>query len=311
MVTKLTTVAPAPPGTVPALWLRFLSDVLGGDEELVGLLQRAAGYGLTGLTTEHKLLFLFGTGRNGKSTFLNVLLRLWGAYARRVPASTLLSSPGGHTEHATHLAGLAGTRLAVASELPKGRTWDEAIVKDLTGGDRMTARLMRQDYFDFDPQLTLMIAGNNRPSFRGVDEAIRARVVLVPFTVTIPPDERDHDLTAKLIAEGPAILRWAIDGALEWQRRGLAVPASVAAASAEYMDDEDILGRFLGDRTSLDPDGFELTTDLHNSFRFWCDGEGLNPWTRNTFRKELIGRGFEAAVRNHGRGHRGLRLNRE
>ncbi len=272
MITKQTTVAPAP--GQPVLWLRFLSEIFKGDADLIAFLQRAAGYALTGETREHKLLFLYGTGRNGKSVFLNTLFDIWGDYARRASASTFLNSNG--EKHPTDLAGLNGARLVAGSELPKGKTWDESVIKDLTGGDVMTARFMRGDFFDFDPQLTLMIAGNNMPSFRGVDEAIRARVALVPFTVTIPPERRDQHLADKLKAEAGQILQWAIDGAVAWQARGLDVPTSVAAASASYFDDEDILGQFLADETAKDSMGFVTTTDLHQRFKQWCERQGLN-----------------------------------
>jgi putative DNA primase/helicase len=201
LITKQTAVAPAPEGTRPERWLSFLIEVFDGDLEVVEFMQRAAGYALTGRTTEHKLLFLYGTGRNGKSTFLDTLLWILNDYARRAAADIFLNSVG--EKHATGLAGLQGARLVVGSELPAGKTWDEAVIKDLTGGDVVSARFMRGDFFDFKPQLTLMIAGNNQPSFRGVDEALRARVVLVPFTVTIPPEKRDPDLGEKLKAEAP------------------------------------------------------------------------------------------------------------
>lgn len=201
-------------------------------------MQRAAGYALTGETREHKLLFLFGTGRNGKSVFLNALFAIWGNYARRAHAMTFLNSTG--DKHPTDLAGLQSARLVAGSELPKGKTWDESVIKDLTDGDVMTARFMRGDFFDFEPPLTLFVAGNNKPSFTGVDEAIRARVVLVPFTVTIPPERRDLHLSDKLKAEVGQILQWSIEEALYWQEGGLDVPASFAAASAEYFGNEDI-----------------------------------------------------------------------
>lgn len=306
MLTKLTQCAPAAQGSRPERWLTFLHDIFDGDRDLMDFMQRAAGYALTGETREHKLLFLYGTGRNGKSVFLNMLMHLWQDYARSVPAATFLHS---QTErHPTDVAGLQGARLAVASELPKGKTWDEGTIKDLTGGDRLTARRMRQDFFEFDPQLTLMIAGNIMPSFQGVDEAIRARVVLVPFTVTIPPERRDTTLPEKLKAEGPGILRWALEGALEWQRRGLDVPASVAAASAEYFDDEDMLGQFLADETRSDPAGFTTTTDLHYRFSQWCERQGLHPWTLRTLQKEIKARGLHDTRRRHGRGFSGVRL---
>ena len=305
-ITKLTACAPAPKGEQPELWLRFLNDVFAGDQEVIAFMQRAAGYALTGLTTEHKLLFLYGTGRNGKSVFLNTLFDLWGDYARRAAAETFLNSAV--EKHSTGLAGLQGARLVAGSELPVGKTWDESVIKDLTGGDRMTARFMRGDFFDFTPQLTLMIAGNNQPSFRGVDEAIRARVVLVPFTVTIPAEKRDPDLPEKLKAEGPKILRWAIEGAVEWQSRGLDVPARVAAASEEYMDDEDMLGQFLSDETATDASGFVTTADLHQRFTFWCERQGLHPWTQNSMRKEMKSRGWKDHRKTHGRGFLGLVL---
>lgn len=306
MISRLTTCAPADPGAVPGLWLRFLSEAFRGDQATIAFLQRAAGYALTGATSEHKLLFLHGSGRNGKSVFLNTLLDLWGDYGRRVAATTFLHS---QTErHPTDVAGLHGARLAVASELPRGKTWDEATIKDLTGGDRLTARFMRQDYFDFDPQLTLMIAGNTQTSFRGVDEAIRSRVVLVPFSVTIPAERRDRSLPDKLRAEGPAILRWCIEGALAWQNEGLNVPPSIVAASAAYFDEEDTVGQFLQDQTHTDPHAITASADLIIAFNFWSDRQGLGTWTQRTLIKELRQRGFQDTKSNGRRGLRGLML---
>ena len=306
MITKLTACSPAEIGSEPTLWLSFLEQIFNGDTELVTFMQRLVGYALTGRTTEHKLFFLYGTGRNGKSVFLNTLTNLYADYARRAASETFLNSRG--DKHATGLAGLQGARLVVGSELPKGKTWDEAVIKDLTGGDRMTARFMRGDFFDFDPQLTLMIAGNNQPSFRGIDEAIRARVVMIPFTVTIPPEKRDLNLEEKLKAEWPSILRWAIDGAIDWQQHGLQVPKSVSDASAEYLNDEDILRQFLDEETAQEQNYFETTHDLYLRFRFWSEQQGLLPWTQTTFQKELKTRGYMPHRRNSGRGFCGLKL---
>lgn len=306
MITKQTAVAPAMPGARPERWERFLGETFGGDREVIAFMQRAAGYALTGKTTEHKLLFLHGQGRNGKGVFLNTLAYIWADYARAAPAATFLSS---QTErHPTDIAGLQGARLVIGSELPAGKTWDEAIIKSLTGGDTMTARYMRGDFFDFQPQLTLMIAGNSQPSFRGVDEAIRSRVVLVPFANIVPPEKRDLDLGEKLKAEAPAILRWAIDGALDWQRQGLAVPASVAAASSAYFEAEDTIGQFLADETTPVHGAFVAANDLHERFTQWCGRQGLHPWAQLTLIKEVRGRGFADSKSNGRRGLKGLRL---
>lgn len=299
--------AVAPASGTPHRWLAFLDEVMGGDAGLIGFLQRAAGYSLTGETREHKMLFAYGTGRNGKSTFLETLLHLWGDYSRRVPATSLLNSQG--ERHPTDLAGLRGARLAVGSELARGKSWDESAIKDMTGGDVLTARFMRQDFFDFRPQFTLWIAGNTLPSFRGVDEALRARVVLVPFTVTIPAEQRDPDLPMRLREEARQIMAWCIEGAVEWQRHGLMVPASVAAASRDYLDGEDMLGQFLADETVAEPGAFTTTTALHQRFAQWAQGQGLTtPWTLRTLQKEVASRGLVVTRRNVGAGFLGLRL---
>lgn len=279
---------------------------MGGDRDMVAFLQRAAGYSLTGDTSEHRLLFPYGSGANGKSTCLETLFRIWGDYVRRIPAVSLLNSHG--ERHPTDLAGLRGERFVVGSELPRGKSWDESAIKDLTGGDVVTARFMRQDFFDFRPQFTLWIAGNTLSSFKGVDEALRRRVVLVPFNVTIPAERRDPDLPAKLAAEAGQVLAWAIEGAVEWQTKGLAVPASAADASRDYLDGEDTLGQFLSDETVVEALAFVTTTALHERFRQWSETQGLQSWTLRTLQKEVAARGFIAARRGAGNGFLGLRL---
>lgn len=306
MITKQTAVAPAEKGAEPERWIQFLREIFDNDFVIIDFMQRAAGYALTGMTNEHKLLFLYGTGRNGKSVFLNTLMWLWNDYARKAAAETFLNSQV--ERHSTDIAGLNGARLVIGSELPRGKTWDDSVIKDLTGGDKMSARFMRQDFFEFDPQLTLMIAGNTQPSFRGVDEAIRSRVVMVPFTVTIPAERRDTGLQDKLKAEGPAILRWCLEGVDMWQRRGLDVPAKVAAASAEYFDNEDTIGQFIGDEFDLIEGGFEASTDIHARFKQWAERQGLMAWTQNTLIKELRGRGFTDGKSNGKRGLKGGKL---
>ena len=237
-ITKITNVSPAPRGTRAPRWEKFIHWAQSGDPEMLAFLKRLCGYALTGHTSEHKLPFLWGPGGNGKSVFANTLFGVMGDYVRKAPAETFLDSQGGR--HPTDLAGLRGSRLVVGSELPAGKTWNESVIKDLTGGDVITARLMRQDFFDYKPQFTLVIVGNHQPSFRGVDDAIRRRVLLIPFIAKIAEAEKDRDLEEKLKAEWPAILRWAVEGAVEWYQHGLNPPRSVIEASDEYLDGEDL-----------------------------------------------------------------------
>lgn len=307
MITRTTAVAPANAGERPFLWLKFLNRVFAGNVEHIEFMQRAAGYALTGSVSEHRLLFAFGGGRNGKGVFLNTLRDIWGDYGQKASATTFLQSH--NDQHSTSIAALRGARLVFGSELPKGRSWNEAVIKDLTGGDRMRARFMRQDDFEFMPQLTLFIAGNTKPSFHGVDTAIRERVVLIPFTVTIPEGERDPHLLEKLKAEWPAILRWAIDGAVEWQRRGLDVPVDIRAASKEYLDNEDVIGRFLTDKTEADANTVAAGEWLYETFQKWCEAEGMkSQWSKAAFEKAMEERGIKRGRKNNYRGWSGLRI---
>ena len=290
-ITKQCTVSPAPEGTPAPLWEAFLQRVFSDDHELIRFMQRTAGYALTGHVGEHKLLFLFGTGSNGKSVFLNTIYKIMGDYSKRAAAQTFLNSPG--EQHPTDLAGLHGARLVIGSELPAGKTWNEAVIKDLTGGDIITARFMRQDFFDYMPQFTLFIAGNHRPSFSGIDEAIRRRVCLVPFTQTIPAEERDHELPEKLTAEWPAILRWMIEGAEEWYKVGLCVPEAVSAASADYLEDEDTLSNFFRENLDVDPLGRLPVADMYTRFRKWQCAQGIKQvWTKKAMSTAFAERGI-------------------
>ena len=214
-------------------WNKFLDRVTDNNRELTDFLKRILGYALTGIIREHALFFLYGTGANGKSTFLNVLTGCIGDYHRSSAIETFTASTA--ERHPTDLAALRGARAVTAVETEEGRRWAESKIKSLTGGDRIAARFMRQDFFEFNPTFKLIIAGNHMPSLRSVDEAIRRRFHLIPFTITVPPDERDEKLGEKLKAEWPGILAWMIEGCLEWQRSGLAPPESVLSATASYL----------------------------------------------------------------------------
>jgi putative DNA primase/helicase len=215
-ITKSAACAAAPPSTPHPTWSAFLDRITGGNVDLQGFLQRYIGYCCSGSTVEHVFVFLYGTGANGKGTFINTIAKIFGDYATIADVGTFIAS--NHERHPTDLAKLSGARLVVAQETDKGRRWDEAKIKTMTGGDKMTARFMRGDFFDFEPRFKLFIVGNHKPRLDNVDEAMRRRLLLVPFTVQIPPEERDPELPHKLEAEWPAILRWALDGCGESYR---------------------------------------------------------------------------------------------
>ena len=210
--------------------------------------------------------------------------------------------------HPTDMAMLMGARLVIASEVAPGRAWDEPKLKSLTGGDPITARFMRQDFFTFQPQFTLLVAGNHKPAFKSVDEAVRRRVHLVPFLQNIPAAERDPELSAKLKAEWPAILRWMIDGCLEWQRQGLNPPKSVREASESYLDGEDVLGQWLAERCVLGGSDLTPFDELFADWRAWGEANGGPAWGGKTFSKALDERGFPTKQERQRRGFRGIVL---
>jgi putative DNA primase/helicase len=309
--TKMTGVAPDATCPIPT-WLTFLDRVAGGDPSLVAFMRRMAGYALTGSTREHSLFFLYGTGANGKSTFLNAITGCAGDYHRTAAIDTFTATA---TErHPTDLAGLRGARLVTAVETEEGRRWAESKIKVLTGGDKIEARFMRQDFFEFTPAFKLVIAGNHKPGLRSVDEAIRRRFKLVPFTITIPPAERDGTLAERLKAEFPGILAWAIAGCLDWQQNGLASPEAVRAATEAYLEAEDALAAWMQEAGERDLEHWEGTEDLYRAWTQWAGRVGEYVGSLKKFSQRLEERGESIGVRKarHRRtdrmGFYGLRL---
>ena len=292
-ITKKTACSVAPPNTPHPLWTSFLDRITDGNVELQKFLQRFVGYCCTGFTNEHVFVFAWGTGANGKSTFINTIARIFGTYATVADMNTFIAS--NNERHPTDLAKLYGARLVVAQETQRGRHWDEAKIKAITAGDKITARFMRQDYFDFDPTFKLFIIGNHKPQLHNTDEAIRRRMLLVPFVVQIPEHERDRDLPQKLWdQERWAIMRWCVDGAAEWNRIGLLPPAVVRDATSDYFETEDTLGQWLTECVErvLDPRTYTLTRDLFGSWKLWCEPRNLKPGSEKAFVESLLERNF-------------------
>jgi putative DNA primase/helicase len=294
--TKRTSVSPAE--GEPALFMAFLRQIMGGDETVVSYLNRLFGYCLTGSTMEHVFAFFYGSGANGKGTLTGIIGDILNDYAQTAALETFIATNTPH--HPTDVAGLRGSRLVVVPETEGGRHWAEAKLKTLTGGDRISARLMRQDFFEFTPQFKITISGNHKPNLRTVGEAIRRRLHLVPFEVTIPEGQRDPRLREKLKAEAPQILAWMIRGCLEYQRLGLCPPAKVREATEAYFEDQDSFASWIGDKCETGKGFLSFPNELYISWKSHAESAGEFPGTMKDFVSKLEARGF-VRDRSHGK----------
>lgn len=304
-ITKLT--GCNPDSREPVLWLRFLSEATRGDQQMITYLQRIAGYCLTGSTAEHALFFIYGPGGNGKSVYLNLLVHILGDYAVSAPMDTFTSSK--FSAHPTELAMLKGARLVTASETEEGRAWAEARIKQLTGGDPITARFMRQDFFTYQPQFKLLFAGNHQPAVHAVDAAMRRRFNMLPFLFR--PAEPDFKLEEKLREEAPRILGWALKGCLDWQLHGIGRPAAVAEATNAYFEAQDVFRQWIDDRCETGPDLWDLPATLFRSWSDFARANGEAPGTSVTFATKLEKAGFRKRRSNGIRSYLGLKVRAE
>ena len=305
-MTKQTAVSPK--GECPR-WMAFLQEVTGGDEALQRYLQRISGYFLTGVTIEQELYFFYGSGKNGKGVWTLSVSGILHDYHRSTSIETFTVAKS--ERHPTELAGLRGARLVTAAETEEGRRWAEARIKELTGGDKISARFMRQDFFDFFPQFKLLFLGNHMPTLRTVNKAITRRFNRIPFAVTIPDERVNKHLANELKAEWPGILAWAIEGCLEWQRIGLCPPKAVTDATESYLESEDILGEWIDECCIRDANAWESSTALFNSWKGWAVGREEWIGSVKTFSARLEDRGEFKKRRNPEKtkhGFAGLRL---
>jgi putative DNA primase/helicase len=277
------------------LFLRFL-DRVQPDPEVRAFLQRWAGYASTGVIREHVFVIHHGTGRNGKGVFVNAIMHVLGSFARQVPTDLLVETHG--SKHPVDKMTLRGVRFASASETEAGARLATTVVKALTGGDTMSARGMGENFTEWKPTHKVALQTNPKPVIRESGPAIRDRLLLVPWAVYMPEHERDLDLGDKLKAEAPGILRWLVEGCLAWKRDGLAPPPAVRLATSEYLDDQDLVGQFLAERTTVQPAYYgavvrENATSLYQAFSKWCESQGgRKPESQTAFGGALEERGF-------------------
>lgn len=305
-ITKLTAVTPAETPDCP-IWLAFLDEATKGDPQMIRLLRQLAGYALVGDAREEILPFAFGGGGNGKGVTINTLARIMGDYAVTASMDTFMASTG--DKHSTDLAMLRGARLVTASETEEGRAWAESRIKQMTGRDPITARFMRCDNFTYQPQFLLLIMGNNKPNLNNVDDAMRRRFIMLPFENK--PAVADTTLPDKLRDEWPAILRWAIEGCLDWQMNGLVRSDRDKAATAEYFADQDAFGQWLDEDCDCEP-GNDYKTggsgDLFRSWQAFARRVGEEAGSQKEFSGRMTKRGFEKHKSHGTMVYRGLRI---
>ena len=280
MLTKLAGAAPG--GDCPR-WLRFLHEITHGDTELIAYLQRFVGYTLLGIIPEHAFLFLIGPGKNGKSVLLSTVAKLLGDYAVTAMADTFTVNR--NESHPTHLASLRGARMVWVPETESGSVWAEARLKALTAGDKISARVMRGDPFEFTPTFTLWVAGNHRPELRNPDDAMRRRMHMAPLTFV--PEKPDLKLTDALAAELPGIMEWAMAGCMTWQREGLKPPAVVTEAVGEYFEQQDALAQWFEERCERDPMGEIGSRALYQDWSGWTKAIGRSAGSEVKFSEAM------------------------
>lgn len=306
LITSVCPVEYDPKAASPA-WERFIVEITCGDAELAAFLKRLVGYMLTGRTDEQLLFFFYGHGSNGKSTFIQIIQALMGTYATQINSDVLMANRSVGGPNAS-LAKLPGKRLVVANELPEGGRFDDMLIKSMTGGDTLVARQVYGKHeIEFTAQFSLVIIGNHKPVIHDMSHGMWRRMCLIPFAAQFSAEQADPTLPARLLAELPGILNWALAGVAEWQEHGLkrSLPAAIVKANEEYREESDLLGEFLSG-CILQPDAYTPATELYQAFQtFACEG---NEWrmTQRVFNKKMAERGFTRLRRDSKAGFRGI-----
>ena len=306
MITKLCPTVYDPAAEAPR-FTAFLGEIFDGNSALIEFIQRVVGYSLTGVIREHCLFILHGSGANGKTTLIESIAAAMGDdYAQRAPVELLLRKRSSSAP--TDVARLRGSRFVSAQEVDQGCMLAEALLKTLTGGDKLAARFLYRDYFEFAPTHKLFLCTNHRPEIRGADPAIWRRVKLVPFTVAIPLEEQDVRLPDKLKREGPGILAWAVEGCLSWQEVGLREPKEVVEATRDYRREQDSVEGFLAACCVQEKGARAGAGKLYGAYQRWCTVTGMNALSTVAFSYALRDRGFAKKKNRRGRFYVGLGL---
>lgn len=294
----------------PKLWLKFIDDVTGGDKDLARYLQKCVGYSLTGRNTEQCAFFLYGMGNNGKSTFLDTISELLGSYGANTQPETIMMRKN-DSSSTSDIARLNGIRYVTCEEPSDGVRLNEGLLKQVTGGSKVTARFLYGNDFEFTPVFKMWLATNHKPTIRGTDTGIWRRIRLIPFEVCIPKDKVDKNLKYKLRKEFPQILRWAVEGCLMWQQEGLEPPEKVLKATAEYKNEMDILATFCEACLVVDnmPAHQIPANELFNVYQQWANKNNEYVMTSRKFFLEMAKKVPEKVRHSTGMQYRGVYFN--
>jgi putative DNA primase/helicase len=290
------------------MWIDFLNQIFNADTELIKYLQRAIGYSLSGSTEEQMMFILYGNGRNGKSVFLDIITEMMGNYTTNIQPQTIMVKQQSSSAN-SDIARLQGARLVTTTEPNDGMRFDEGLVKQLTGGDKVTARFLYGDEFDFHPEFKLWMATNHKPIIRGTDDGIWRRMAIVPFTVQIPEKQVDKQLKYKLRREMKAILNWAVEGYQEWQKIGLNEPQCIKEQRNEYRTEMDVVELFIDECCHRKEKEKEKAKSLYQVYREWARDNGQYLMSSTKFGKEMGNKFIK--IRSNGSYYRGLCLKEE
>ena len=269
----------------PAVWLDFLNDIFAGDQEVIRYIQKALGYSLTGSTREQIMFILFGKGRNGKSIFVEVISEILGDYSNNMQAKSLMVKKNDNVN--TDIARLSKARFVTSSEPNEGFRFDEGLIKQLTGGDKVTARFLYAEEFEYTPKFKIWVSTNHKPIIRGTDDGIWRRLVLIPFDVQIPEEKVDKDLKYKLLREAPAILNWMAEGAYMWMQEGLAMPKKLKEASKAYRNEMDVIEQFIEDECKRVDDAKVKANELYELYKRWANENGNYKMSNKDFGQKM------------------------
>ena len=306
-LTKQSPVIYNPDAPAPKLWLQFLRDIFDNDPYMLEYIQKCVGYSLTGSTSEQCAFFLFGTGRNGKSTFLEIVRGILGDYATNIQPQTIMVNPKSGNAPSSDIARLKGARLVTSVEPNEGMRLDEGLLKQLTGDDVVTARKMFSEEFEFKPEFKLWMATNHKPLIRGTDTGIWRRIHLIPFEVQIPLDRVDKKLKYKLVKDAEGILKWAVQGCLKWQNEGLTMPQKVLEAVREYQHEMDVISAFL-DACCTTGEGETKASKLYAIYAKWAEEHNEYLMSSTKFGTELKRKGIVKKNMPDGRYYVGITL---